>query len=292
MDLHTAGRLLTDGEPQVSGCVLAGAYDHSTPDKALLSRLFRILETSPLARTVLHRAAGRGVHVCLDAQTELLAYYFASLRIIGVSSDLSEAGMIVFLAHELAHVPQHPVYSDSRYFPPRHLLLLRRVREAAAEALATRIAWQLRERGYADAWNEKASGPYGDLAQVFEGIIGTQSDRQVGPKAARAAFDGWFQPAWRRDVYDHMTLSHLQRIAADELGLVPPRRMLTHDFLTGIARLNGEDFLSLAGPRHFTDPYYSGGVSTEVTRGLSEIHSLIERPFESPMESLLDAILA
>ena len=208
------------------------------------------------------------MQVCVDRQTELLAYYFAARRVVGVSAALSEGGKLAFLAHELAHVPQHPAHSDNRYFAPQELILLRRVREATAEAIATRIAWELRAGGYAAAWDEKMASAYGDVARAFAAEARTGGGEEGLLRASRAAFDRWFEAPWRRDVYDRMTLRHLARISKDSLGLVPPRYVMTHSFLTGIAWIDGRNFLSETGTRPLTGRVYAGRVSSVLARRL------------------------
>ncbi len=121
---------------------------------------------------------------------------------VGVSTALSEGGKLAFLAHELAHVPQHPAYSDNRYYTPDDLVLLRRVREAAAKAVATRIAWELRENGYRSAWDEKVATPYGDVARAFETAAAADRSAEGLLRATRAAFDCWFDAPWRPQATD------------------------------------------------------------------------------------------
>jgi hypothetical protein len=266
MDVHQAEHLLEQGGDNVAGCLPAGTSDRSTRERAELSRVFGILSRSAVGREILSAAELRNVHICIDHDTKLLAYYFADMRVVGLSSGLSQGGRIVFLAHELAHVPQHPVYSDNRYFSPGDLVLLRRMREAGAEAAATLIAWQLRQNGYAEAWDAKMNSPYKDVALAFETAFsaatgGRGGDEQRELAATRAAFDRWFQAPWRLKVYDRMTVAHLERISGDRMGLVAPRRRLTHGFLRGIARLHRRDFLSEPSGHDLTDRYYSGNLA-------------------------------
>lgn len=269
--LRQVGPALNRAPLAVDGCLRAGDSDRSSEARAELARLFAILAYSAAGRAVLDQARRRDVHVCIDEQTDLLAYYFAGTRVVGVSAGLSEGGKIAFLAHELGHVPQHPAYSDNRLFPPRDLIRLRRVREAAAEAIATRIAWELRERGHPHAWNEKATTPYGDVARAFEEAVLSGPSETAALRATRAAFDRWFEARWRRDVYDRMTVDHLERISADDIGLVPPRRRLSHAFLEGIARLDGRNFLAGTEGRLLTDPFYLGGISVRNEARLQRI---------------------
>ncbi len=100
--------------------------------------------------------------------------------------------------------------------------------------------------------------------------------------AMRAAFDRWFDLPWRLNVYDRMTLRHLARISEDAMGLVPPRYALSHSFLTGIAWLNGRNFLSETGSRPLTESGYAGRISDRNDARLKRLLSravVSERPF-------------
>lgn len=246
----------------VDSCLRAGTINRRGGSRAELSRLFEILAKSTLARALMDHAGRAGVLVCADRDTRLLGYYRAGVRLIGLNPRLSEGQKIAFLAHELAHVPQHHVYSDNRLFPPHDMVLLRRVREAAAEATATRITWQLRRAGYETAWRaKKADRFYGDILRAF--AVKLEREPSLGNElaAARAAFDQWFAMARRLDLYDRMTVDHLRRISGDRMGLVSPRRELTHGFLIGIARLADGTALFETGGRRLTDIYYTGKLS-------------------------------
>ncbi len=270
----------------VAGCLLAGDIELASPGastrRAELSRLFEIIGISATGRAVLARARRHGVHVCIDSETDLLAYYFAGRHMAGVRATLSQGGKIAFLAHELAHVPQHPTYSDNRYYPPADLILLRRVREAAAEAISIRIAWELRAGGEGAAWDAKLASAYADMARRFA----TAADTGGGAGGAagggagllgptRAAFDRWFEAPWRRNAYDQMTLAHLARISEDRLGLVPPRYALSHDFLAAIAWIEGRNFLTETGTRPLTGPAYGGRLSEGNARLLARFNAHI-----------------
>ena len=264
LDLHQASRVLASRPGSVEGCALLRGpnnRDAAATRPGSIERVLAVLAKSPTARQVMVRTRDRGVHVCLDEKTELLAYYFSSRGVIGVNSELSEGGRIAFLAHELSHVPQHPRYSDNRYYSPEDLFLLRRIREATAEAVATRIAWELRVAGYPEPWIEKTDSPYSDVARAFQYAAESDGSRQGLHAATRAAFDRWFAAGWRRNVYDKMTLDHLRRIASDGLGLVPPRHRLHERFLVGIAALGSGNFLAETFGPALNDPHYAGRIS-------------------------------
>lgn len=258
-------------ERPAAACLAAGGHDLATPQKAELSRLFALIAKSPTGARLLAEAARRGVLVCLDPATDRFAYYLASLRFIALKAQQSEGRKLAFLAHELAHVPQHPAYSDNRFFPPEDLMLLRRVREAAASATATCIAWQLRRRGHPEAWLEKRRTPFGDLVAAFEAAIGEAHGPAAEQAAMRAAFDHWFEKPRRRNFYDRMTLGHLDRISRDPMGLVAPRRRLTHRFLIGIGWTAEGNFLDRPPYRMLTGGFYRRDLSPGNAQRLQSI---------------------
>jgi len=99
------------------------------------------------------------------------------------------------------------------------MLLLHRVREATAEAVATRALWQLRELGQDIAWQEKLRTAYGDIAKLFHDHIGQKRGAAAELQATRSAFYHWFEADWRLDIYDDLMLKTLARIADDPIGL-------------------------------------------------------------------------
>ncbi|MGI9500278.1 MAG: DUF6782 family putative metallopeptidase [Geminicoccaceae bacterium] len=188
-------------------------------------------------------AAARNVTICLDRSTALEAHYRSHLRLLGLNARLDAAGRVVFLAHELAHVPQHPRFSNNRRFSPGDMLLLQRVREAAAEAVATRVLWQLRQQGFAAPWRKKLTTAYHDIAENFETTMAEGQGTARELWATRSAFHRWFEADWRLEIYDDLMLKTLTRIAEDPIGLIPASRHLSDWYLRGIADYAGQGFL-------------------------------------------------
>ena len=249
------GTIIPDLE---QACVAATGNSEATPAKAALSQAIATVKQSEVGAWLLREAARRQVLICIDQATDLEAYYRAQMRLIGLSATLGAPRRVVFLAHELAHMPQHPRFSNDRRFAPNDMILLHRMREATAEAIATRVLWQLRQLGHAAPWREKRNTAYGDIADAFGASIestGPAAGREL--RATRAAFDRWFEATWRLRIYDRLILQHLARISRDELGLVPPSRRLSDRFLRGIAWYGHETFLRPERDRSLTGPAYA-----------------------------------
>lgn len=215
-----------------------------TPAQIGLVKAVQDIRRSALGAWLVRTAAARDVTLCIDHATPLEAHYRAHLRLLALNARLDVDGRVVFLAHELAHVPQHPRFSNNRHFSPVDMIMLQRMREATAEAIATRVLWQLRERGLASPWQNKLKTAYHDIAETFEATIIDGAGPQVETKATRAAFLRWFEADWRRDIYDDLMLNTLARIADDAVGLIPTSRHLSASYLHGMSRYGGETFLS------------------------------------------------
>jgi hypothetical protein len=160
-----------------------------------------VLAESPLGAWLIGEAAARMVLICHDPNTDLAGYYRAQMRLIGLFQQLPDPARIMFLAHELAHVPQHPRFSNDLRFGAQAMLVVHRIREAAAEAVATRILWQLRARGHAGPWQHKLASAYGDIASAFARAMDGAGDG-AELRATRAAFDQWFARPGRVQSYD------------------------------------------------------------------------------------------
>ncbi len=214
-----------------------------TKEQRALHASIETLRQSEMGSWLIRQAAHRSVLVCHDGYTYLEAYYRAHLLMIGLNTKLDAAGRLVFLAHELAHVTQHPHFSNNRRFSPQDMLLLHRIREATAEAVATRILWQLRDLGHEAGWAAKLNTAYGDIAQTFAATMADNTAADAELQASRSAFYHWFEAAWRRDIYDDLMLKTLSRIAGDHIGILPASRQLSDGYLLEISRYAGRRFL-------------------------------------------------
>jgi hypothetical protein len=239
-------------------CLPSGGGSRTTEAQRGIAAVADVVAQSPLGAWLLDQAAARLVLICQDPNTELAAYYRAQMRLIGVFDRLPDPARIMFLAHELAHVPQHPRYSNDLRFGPEAMLVMHRMREATAEAVATRVLWQLRVRGRTEPWRYKLASAYGDIAQAFaRAIDGGGELAELG--ATRAAFDQWFGRPGRVHSYDARILAHIAR--GGRPSLARPTRDLTEEFVRGIGWYGGASFLPPGAPPVLSDPYYARGLS-------------------------------
>jgi hypothetical protein len=104
------------------------------------------------------------------------------------------------------------------------------MREATAEAIATRVLWQMRVRGRSEPWEAKLRTGYRDIVRAFASAMagppagGDAAAQEL--RATGAAFERWFAWSERRQQYDDHMLDHLERIARDRQGLRTPQRTL------------------------------------------------------------------
>jgi hypothetical protein len=249
-------------------CLPSGGGFRTTEAQQGIAGVADVVAQSPLGAWLLDQAAARLVLICQDPNTELAAYYRAQMRLIGLFDRLPDPARIMFLAHELAHVPQHPRYSNDLRFGPEAMLVMHRMREATAEAVATRVLWQLRVRGRTEPWRYKLESAYGDIAQAFARAM--DGGGEVAElRATRAAFDQWFGRPGRVHSYDARILAHIAR--GRRPSLARPTRDLTEEFVRGIGWYGGANFLPPGAPPVLSDPYYARGLSPANAAQLDEL---------------------
>jgi hypothetical protein len=241
-------------------CLPSAGGSLATDAQRAIAASVAVMAESPLGAWLIDEAAARLVLICHDPNTDLAAYYRSQMRLIGLFQRLPDPAKIMFLAHELAHVPQHPRFSNDLRFGGHAVLVVHRMREASAEAVATRVLWQLRARGHAEPWQYKLASAYGDIARAFARRMDGRDD-SAEPRATRDAFDQWFGRPGRVHSYDARILAYLARVGADRPSIVRPTRSLTEEFLRGIGWYGGDNFLAPGTGPALTDPYYARGLS-------------------------------
>ena len=135
-------------------------------------------------------------------------------NVIFLSADNSLAEDITVLPHELMHWLQ-PADGIQDRWDYRSRLLAALSREAGAETCAVRVTHEMRENGYAQAFNDNASAPhwsmYRGIYQTFDQVL--QSSAQAGAddpvrQATDAAFRTYFKQPGLIGNYGGKVLTH------------------------------------------------------------------------------------
>ena len=240
-------------------CLPSAGGSRATAAQRGIAASVDVMAKTPLGAWLIGEAAARLVLICQDPNTDLAAYYRSQMRLIGLFERLPDPAKIMFLAHELAHVPQHPRFSNDLRFGPEAMLVMHRMREATAEAVATRVLWQLRARGHVEPWQYKLASAYDDIARAFARAMHGHGEL-AELRATRAAFDQWFERRGRVHSYDARILAHIVRVA-DGRPRLGRTRHLTEDFLRGIGWYGGDTFLPPGEAPALTSPHYASGLS-------------------------------
>jgi len=180
--------------------------------RAALDTLARI----PQGRAIVNMLRDNSIYLSRNAGYTGSATTFVSVEKIkngrvtyshlGIHFGALPAGnMVQALVHEAVHIRQH---LEQRGYPDRILsqrdhIAFARAQEAEAQAQATHIAWQLKQAGYPNAYTAVKQVGYGDIAQAYEGALGTGKDPV---KAAKAA---WYNNPTRLANYDADIKNHL-----------------------------------------------------------------------------------
>lgn len=264
-------RFVGDLDPMQS-CLTIGRRASDTPERKHLSKLLELISKSQAGRQLLWWTGARGTLVCLVPDIPEYALYLSGRALIVINEDIGLGRQLAFLAHELAHAPQHPMFSDNRYFPIEDQILLRRAREAAAEAWASVVAWELKEQGFEAAWMDKAETGYRSILMAFKDAMKLHDGKKDAIwRGAAAAYAAWFQSRPLLGSYDEQSVNNIQRISGDWMGLVPPRQWVTHEFLS-LLGWNGQlNFLDLGTNGPLDGPFYRRPMAEHRQERLSNI---------------------
>ena len=202
-------------------------------------------------------------------------------------------------AHELAHVAQDKHCGrdfgrwDIRY-TLMHQMMATRHYEAAADAVAVDVAWQLKQAGAPGMWRRIEQDPAEQhLARSFSRSVARNAANATNGKARRAVHDAWFKNKASMGYYDQGVLdrvrSNLDMLSAHQLkGFTNPlarataheagRLRVHRDQLRDYGTMpDGGDHLRLTGHPDVWDEKYTAPSSPAMLRQAQLMDEMIKR---------------
>ena len=188
--------------------------------KEKLTKVINEMCESDAGRAILQTAANNGYELKFDPELEETGQYgYADPNeyCCALNPANSMAENIVTLAHELRHAYQfgyEKLTEDVRCeeHDTKTLLHQDRIMEADAESYGCLVAWELKEKGHEDCWNDFAA-EFPEITDAFEKTLKETGDKN---KARTAAFKGWYDDAERRDSYDKDIVEEIEETLPDD----------------------------------------------------------------------------
>ncbi|MBO4643426.1 MAG: hypothetical protein J5716_02330 [Alphaproteobacteria bacterium] len=192
----------------------------SKAKKEELTKIINEMCKSDAGRAILETAAYNGYELKFDPELEETGEYgYADQdeRCCALNPANSMAENIATLAHELRHAYQfeyskltEDVYSEE--YDTKTLLHKDRIMEADAESYGCLVAWELKQQGLEDCWNDFAA-EFPNVTEAFEKTFKETEDKN---KARTAAFKGWYDDTERRDSYDEGIVEEIESTSPDD----------------------------------------------------------------------------
>ncbi|MEO0392028.1 MAG: DUF6782 family putative metallopeptidase [Pseudomonadota bacterium] len=204
-----------------------------------------------------------------------------------------------FAAHELGHVAQHrqsgPDYGRwSLRYRLMHQIMATRHYEAAADAVAVDVAWQLKDAGKPEMWQVLHGDPHdAHLAQAYARSIAKNPDNAVNGKARRAVHDAWFKDPLAVLHYDQVVLDNtrtvLDVLVAQQIADFPDKQAgqlageagrfrVTKEQIRDYAVMpDGVDHLRLKDHADVWDDRYTQPSSPSMLRQAELMHDMMQR---------------
>ncbi len=154
---------------------------------------------------------------------------------IVLSEDLSGAMKLGILLHEIRHLNQFAVGAcPSDDLAMEEYALATSLLEADASAISLMVAWDMKARGDALAWDALSTWPtQSDIAARFAEEVEASGSVEA---AVSAAFEQWFASEARRDLYYRSVCSgYLDR--QDASKALPRYQLVPTDFYTELCKL-------------------------------------------------------
>ena len=198
---------------------------------------------------------------------------------IAATGASGEGRLVAVLLHELEHFHQSQTrnltpMSLGKIPSPEETLVHNRFIEADAQAAATDLAYQLKQKGLPEAWNalhDKAD--HREIAEAYEAAVKADPEAGGNGYAKRAAFDAWFTAKVTPDeklstYYDHIGVDFFpdeKLIENMSKNGAKPAPMTVEDYRRLGEQVSGVNYLDLPGAKPLDDPFYTSENPLSVT---------------------------
>ncbi|TNE32562.1 MAG: hypothetical protein EP349_01295 [Alphaproteobacteria bacterium] len=159
-----------------------------------------------------------------DMAEGLHGYYDPELETVNLDKSNTDAELTATLIHELVHVYQNKSGAHNRTAIEKDIhyaMAMELTSEAGAEAIAVRIAHEMKQNGAAEIWDAyQANFPdYADMGVAYQDSydedIKTKSHEEAAQFATEMAYEQYFQAQWRLDYYNLKTMTQVIRLYAE-----------------------------------------------------------------------------
>lgn len=241
---------------QRSVCDIGGADADIVP----LDTLKEMLMQSETARGLMTGEMTEKLDIVYDTQTQISQYYASAEKQVIALNPLRPFGDLVnALSRELRrnHQYHQGALVNPLSYEPEEAVHVNRAQVADAFMASVKIAWELKLLGEAQAWNDLAGSPFGDITRTFE--IKAQSDFRTlnNGEAARAAYDKFFEGNRTRQ-YDKRVI---HQMLLEETGYIKSRdsrKKLGMDLFKRLGEMpKGKNYLSMNAKMVPTDSAYA-----------------------------------
>lgn len=164
-----------------------------------LEAVLRHISRSPTGRDLVEVAHREDIDICVDGSLGRDGYFAREHRVAVVDLHrLSDAQASLSMTRTLSHVRQAAagVAVDFRRYSAAGNALINRSLHADAVAETCQVAWELKQSGAPEVWQEARRHPtYLSAVASFAGAVASNAEAATDGRARRAAYDGWFKLA-------------------------------------------------------------------------------------------------
>ncbi|MCB9991170.1 MAG: hypothetical protein H6867_07290 [Rhodospirillales bacterium] len=196
--------------------------------------------------------------------------FICSDHSVHFNTKLNDDNIIQALAHEAQHLMHHINHLGNPDFWPsdEDHCLIRRVQEADAQRMATRISCLLKRIGDDGPYREVQKTEFAHMLNPFEATAEEDEAALYDGRADRAAFDSWFTNNANLRFYDRDAVtnqvSFLKKIIWDSPNHTIRPGTLTEEWLHRIGDLSPVNYMTLPGTPSVLSEHYRRNIAKNI----------------------------